>query len=76
MEFVFGKARLEWQRGQGYRHPQNGVWVAEPKGALKGWIPEDPQERRQWVELIGAIEQFWLHNLPSQVDLGAVVDFG
>ncbi|MBI4798611.1 MAG: hypothetical protein HY794_07745 [Desulfarculus sp.] len=76
MEFVFAQARLEWQPGQGYRHPHSGQWVATPLEALKGWIVEDAGQRMQWVQLIGAIEEFWKHNQPSQVDPQSVVDFG
>lgn len=75
MEFVRGQARLQWKRGQGYLHPQNGIWVAEPARALKGWIVEDPAARRDWVELIAAIGQFWRHNRPEEVDPEAVVEF-
>lgn len=76
MEFVFVKARLEWQPGQGYRHPQSGAWVATPLEALKGWIVQEASQRQQWVQLVRDIEEFWKHNQPSQVDPQAVIDFG
>lgn len=75
MEFVFAQARLAWLPGQGYRHPHSGQWVATPQEALKGWIAPEPQQRLQWVELIRAIEQFWQHNQPGQVDPDSTVDF-
>lgn len=75
MEFVFVKASLERQPGQGYCHPHTGAWVATPMEALKGWIVPEASERAMWVNLVHAIEEFWKHNLPSQVDNDAVVDF-
>lgn len=75
MEFVFAKARLEWQPGQGYRHPHGGQWVAAPMDTLKGWIVPEPGERLQWVQLVFAIEEFWKHNQPSQMDPDTTIDF-
>lgn len=75
MQFLFVKASLEWQPGRGYHHPHNGTWVAEPMEALKGWIVEDASERSQWVQLVFAIEEFWKHNQPTQVDPDSIVDF-
>jgi len=75
VEFVFVKARLDWQPGRGYCHPQSGQWVATPMEALKGWIVPEASERLQWVQLVNAIEEFWKHNQPSQVDPESVVDF-
>lgn len=74
MEFVYQRARLTYERGQGYRHPRSGQWVMAPVQALKGWIAPET-ERGQWVELVRLIAEFWQRTRPEEADPNGVVEF-
>ncbi|MFH1058168.1 MAG: hypothetical protein V1797_05735 [Pseudomonadota bacterium] len=74
MEFVYQQARLTHEPGRGYKHPRSGQWVAEPMAALKGWIAP-PEQRGQWVQLVGLINEFWQHTRPGEADPHGVVLF-
>lgn len=74
MEFVYRQARLSYEPGRGYRHPQSGQWVILPMHALKGWIAPEAQ-RGQWVELVRLITEFWQRVKPEEADPNGVVEF-
>ncbi len=76
MEFVFGRARLQWRQDHGYLHPRSGQWVRTPLECLRGWRADDPGERREWAELTNYIEEFWRHQPPTAPDHDMEVVFG
>ena len=75
MFFVFDQVRLQWQKGQGYKHPHTGQWVETPKECLKGWVEPNPQLRPQWLHLVTMIEDFWPRRETNDLELGDEVTF-
>ena len=75
MIFRYQDVSIEWNEDQGYRHPASGEWVTRPRDCLRGWIEDDPARRRQWVELVARIEEFWPRVEQNRLELGEEVVF-
>jgi hypothetical protein len=73
--FGFKDVRLQWEEGKGYKHPQTGQWVPEPRDCLRGWLEPDPEKRRQWVGLLAHIQEFWPRQEKLKTPLGEEVLF-
>lgn len=44
---------------RGYRHLQNGEWVATPVEAVEAYVEEDPHGREDWRDLASLVQGFW-----------------